>query len=144
MKEPLYLIYDSKDAIPVPLEYWTIIYDPESNEAISFLGNNNPHSKDIQTYKCENICKSINWVKNLWDDFDDETKGHVTCCSVKGLAEYIKYVKELKGRNGKYIWKSSVMAEFMVCKRYKNLENIVRRYYHCFCNYLDYLYTFTF
>ena len=114
MEERLYLIYKSMNAIPVPLEYWTIIYDPDANEAISFLGNNNPHSKDIKTYKCKNICKTIKWVKDLLDDFEDEKQGHVTCCSVKSLKKYIKYVGKLKSMNGKLIYKSSVMTDYEV------------------------------
>ena len=116
MKEPLYLMYDSKNAVPVPLEYWKIMYDPKSHEAIAFLGNNNPHSKDIQSYKCKNICKSLKWkvLDNLLDDFEDETEGHVTCCAVKELQKHIQYLENLEGADGRKIIDASIMTYYEV------------------------------
>ena len=96
------------------MEYWTIIYDPEANEAISFLGNNNPHSKNITSYKCENICGTIKWIEDLVDDFEDEKQGHVTCCSVKTLQKHIKYVEYLQSRSGKKIVGASILVDYMV------------------------------
>ena len=116
MKEPLYLMYDSKNAIPVPLEYWKVMYDPVSHEAIAFLGNNNPHSKDIQSYKCKNICKSLKWnvLDDLLDDFEDETEGHVTCCAVKELQKHIPYLENLEGADGRKIIDASIMTNYEV------------------------------
>ena len=105
-------MYKSKKAIPVPLEYWSILYDSDANQAIGFLGNNNPHSKDIRTYKCENMCTSIKWVKDLVDDFEDEEGGHITCCSVVHLQKHIKYVKHLVGRNGRRIVDALPMTDY--------------------------------
>ena len=114
MKEPLYLAYESSYIIPVPLEYWTILYDPSVDEAIGFLGNNNPTSKDIKSYNCENICHDIEWVKDELVDFEDETEGHVTCCSVQSLQKHISYINDLKAKNGRNVIKSYLMQSIKV------------------------------
>ena len=119
MKEPLYLVYESSNAIPVPSEYWTIIYDPSVDEAISFLGNNNPHSKDIQSYNCKNICHDIEWVKDELDEFEEETEGHVSCCSVKSLQKHISYIMDLKANNGRNVIESSLMKDIKVTEHFQ-------------------------
>lgn len=88
-------MYD-KQKIPVPLEYWAIAYDGVSKEALAFLGNNNPHSEDITKFKCKNICSNVKWLGKLVKKFEDETDGHITCCSVSELATHIPYIKELE------------------------------------------------
>ena len=105
-------MHKPKMAIPVPLEYWTIIYDSDANEAIGFLTSNDPHSKDIATEKCKNICNEINWIKDLLDDFKDETEGHTTCCTVKNLQKHIESIKNLESRDGKKLVKASTMTDY--------------------------------
>ena len=105
-------MYESKKAIPVPLEYWSIVYDSDANQAVGFLGINNPHSEDIKTYKCKNICKTLKWVAELIDDFEEENRGHITCCSVKNLQTHIKYIKTLKARNGRKIFNASPLVDY--------------------------------
>ena len=112
-------MYESKKAIPVPLEYWTIVYDSASKEAIGLLGSNDPHSKDIKTYKCKNVCHAIKWLKESLDDFEDETEGHITCCSVASLQKHIEYLENLEARDGTKIIKASKMTEYRVGTNYK-------------------------
>ena len=105
-------MYKSTKAIPVPLEYWSILYDSVANQAVGFLGNNNPHSKDITTYKCENMCEAIKWVEDLVEDFEEEVQGHITCCSVRTLQKHINYIMDLRGRDGQRIFDASPMTNF--------------------------------
>ena len=107
------MTYESGKKIPVPLEYWSILYDACSNQAVGFLGVNNPHSADITEYKCDNICDQIQWIADLVHKFEDETAGHITCCSVKNLATHIKYIKTLKSRNGRKIFIADPMTEYL-------------------------------
>ena len=45
--------------------------------------------------------------------FEDETAGYITCCSVNNLAKYAKYSRNLKGRGDKRIFDANPMTEYI-------------------------------
>ena len=64
--------------IPVPLYFWKVIHDPGKQEAVAFLGINNPYEHDMSQLLCENICHQLTWVN--W-------RGLMACCRAQDLFE---------------------------------------------------------
>ena len=58
----IYLFLDGeKRYIPAPKFYWKVLLDESKNQAVGFVGLNDPHSDDIaadETF-CESVCDQI-------------------------------------------------------------------------------------
>ena len=58
----IYLYLDGESRhIPAPKYYWKILMDETSNQAVAFIGLNDPHADDIHPDEafCTSICNQI-------------------------------------------------------------------------------------
>ncbi|XP_050545011.1 uncharacterized protein LOC126907631 [Daktulosphaira vitifoliae] len=90
--KPIYLTYTSsgKTAIPVPSVFWKIVHDVDTDQAIVFIGCNDPFANrfgnSTSQFCTKSLCKQLNWVS-----FDtDPLKGVMNCCSYKDFSKIIK------------------------------------------------------
>ncbi|XP_059098835.1 uncharacterized protein LOC131892971 [Tigriopus californicus] len=98
--KPLYLYpNDGNKWIPVPEYYWKVIHNPETNEAIAFVGYNNPHAKMAPEKMCKNQCSKLSWAD--WN-MDNLYSGYMYCCQLEELRESISYLPDLRDANG--VW----------------------------------------
>ena len=92
--------------IPVPKYYWKVVYDEQESKGVGFLGLNDPYAEDLKEtdYLCNNVCDEIRWFGNaLKKNKDSEEKGHITCCTIQGLAAVVSNIDDFKTDSGKYI-----------------------------------------
>ena len=111
----IFLWYDGYkqiyQGIPAPLYYWKIIYDEANDEGVAFLGLNNPHSLDVTDYLCENICEQITWLAKYVPKIEMEERGHMTCCTIKELADNVDFVKSFTNQKGGLIKDAGLLKE---------------------------------
>lgn len=82
--------------IPVPEFYWKIVHDPVVDEAIVFVGLNNPHfsgeNPEIEVQICPDICAENKWFflyqKNV-------NKGYSYCCSYQDFKGIIDWAPDI-------------------------------------------------
>lgn len=93
---PLYLAVDKNNngILPVPLYYWKVIHESNSDTATAVIGVNNPHLERIspEDIICPNVCHKIPWIN--WK-LTDISKGYMFCCTVKDLHKVIPYAPNL-------------------------------------------------
>ena len=83
-----------------PAYYWKVLYDRDANQAVAFLGSNDIYAEDTTTYLCPTVCDQLDkWVKF---DYEDETHGHVTCCSLESFANVVSFAPDLRDENGNW------------------------------------------
>ncbi|XP_059091917.1 uncharacterized protein LOC131887344 [Tigriopus californicus] len=83
------------DLIPVPEFLWKLVYHPQLNQAIVFIGLNNPFFEgdpDQEIQICPDICASEKWFflyqKNI-------AKGYLYCCSYADFKAAIEWIPDL-------------------------------------------------
>jgi hypothetical protein len=93
----LYLYVDSNNnkAISVPKLYWKVVYDPESQGGVVFVGINNPYLNVSNPLGdcliCTDVCSNISWVN--WDP-QNIAKGYSYCCEVDDFRSKVKYLPQ--------------------------------------------------
>ena len=80
--------------VPAPLFYWKVVHDPEINQAIAFIGMNNPYAEHPPQELCENKCSTSSIAS---ESYCDTTAGYIYCCEVKELKSHIPYLPDLQG-----------------------------------------------
>ncbi|RZC36370.1 Endonuclease NS domain containing protein [Asbolus verrucosus] len=89
----LYVSGDVK-AIPVPLLFWKLIYDPLTQRATVFVSVNNPHQTDVsKNIICEDISDGITWL--TWEKHN-VTKGYSYACAYEDAKATITYLPEIE------------------------------------------------
>lgn len=81
--------------IPVPEFTWKIAYDRLADEAIVFVGLNNPHFEGnpaVEEQICPDICVSANW---LFLYKDDVSRGFTYCCSYQDFKAAVDWIPDL-------------------------------------------------
>lgn len=89
---------DSAEYIPAPLYYWKVLHDSVKNEAIAFLGLNDPHATQSPAPLCQDKCAGISWVDWNIGEIDS---GFMSCCSVEELRGKISFLPDLS-TNGEW------------------------------------------
>lgn len=91
---PLFLyLNEQTQAIPVPLIFWKLLYDPMTEKAIVFLTINDPYQTDVsKNVICEDISDLITW---LTFDKHNVTKGYSYACAYKNAKNVITYLPEI-------------------------------------------------
>eukprot|EP00095_Tigriopus_kingsejongensis_P006847 maker-scaffold176_size284796-snap-gene-0.14 protein:Tk06847 transcript:maker-scaffold176_size284796-snap-gene-0.14-mRNA-1 annotation:"duplex-specific nuclease" len=73
---------DGNQWIPAPEYYWKVVHNEQTNEAIAFVGHNNPHSQQTPTPLCQSQCGKLSWAD--WN-MDSLSSGFMYCCrSING------------------------------------------------------------
>ena len=86
----------SQKLLEVPKYYWKVVYNREANEAIAFVGLNNPHETKKPTLLCSpNVCSKLSWVDWSYDTLES---GFMYCCRVEDLRENVAYVPDLRDK----------------------------------------------
>ncbi|KAK3932230.1 Dynein heavy chain 11, axonemal [Frankliniella fusca] len=86
---PLYLNDDDKK-IPIPDNFWKVLYDAETKQGIALVGSNNPLLESEDNLLCKNICEA-----NGWPTIRDYRKGLIYCCSVSDFQKAVSYAPKL-------------------------------------------------
>lgn len=92
-------------SIPAPLYYWRVIHDPERNEAVGFLGLNDPHTTDDTTHLlCGHVCDQLDWIDlaGTIEDWETAKKGQMTCCAAEDLKLLIDFAPDLSDGSGQW------------------------------------------
>lgn len=92
---PVYLDPRNK-GIPVPTEFFKIIYEPQSSLAIALVCSNDPFLENPPELLCKtDICASNNWSE-LQDDYK---KGFCYCCDPREMSTNVSFVPvpDIKG-----------------------------------------------
>jgi len=85
----------------VPNLIWKLVHDPLNNNAIVFVGVNNPHksaadistsSEDILCHQENDICSSLGWI---FSKKNDVTKGYLYCCTYQSIQSSIDWLPVL-------------------------------------------------
>ncbi|CAB3370986.1 Hypothetical predicted protein [Cloeon dipterum] len=93
--QPLYLGLDPNNnaIVHVPEIFWKVLYDPQTQEGVAFVGSNNPYLENPPGFiKCTDVCDQLTWL--LWDP-KNVTSGLSYCCEVNELAQTILEIPEL-------------------------------------------------
>ena len=90
---------DGNKFLSSPLYYWKVVHNPDTNQAMAFVGVNNPYLTSSPTHKCTNVCDRLSWVD--WDRKDLD-KGYMYCCDVQDFREYVEYLPDLSDANGNW------------------------------------------
>lgn len=86
--KPVYLDARNK-AIPVPMEYFKIVYEPESNAGIALVCSNDPFLESTPEMLCkQDICAAANWPE-FHIDFK---KGFCYCCDPREMNADVAFV----------------------------------------------------
>jgi len=81
VQRPLFL--DLPHSIPVPLFYWKMYYDINTDFGIVYIGLNNPYKRiDGSVYICPNICSDSDG-----NGRPDANRGLVYCCTKKSFED---------------------------------------------------------
>lgn len=86
---------DEFNHIPVPEFFWKIVYNPSVDEAIVFVGLNNPHLQGdpkVEAQICPDVCASAKWFLFYKDKVD---KGFSYCCSYQDFKGVIDWIPDL-------------------------------------------------
>ncbi|CAB4067048.1 unnamed protein product [Lepeophtheirus salmonis] len=91
-------LFSDRQYVPAPMYYWKVLYDPEANEAIAFIGLNNPYERKAHNHICTNIC-----AQTVFDDVDfyKFEAGYTMCCEVSQLRMSISSIPDLS-KEGKW------------------------------------------
>ena len=91
--KPLFLTQDDhgKPVIRVPEFFWKIVQSPSLNQAIVFIGLNNPAATHA-TQICPDICVSAHWS---FPSRQDATKGFLYCCSYQDFKRVVTWAPNL-------------------------------------------------
>ena len=77
--KPIYLSKDANNnnVLPVPKYYWKVVHDPSANQAVAFIGINNPHIETVTGADifCTDICDQVGWAN--WKNRFELTKGYI-------------------------------------------------------------------
>ena len=73
VEQPIFLyIEDGKRWIPAPKYYWKVIHNKATNEAVAFVGVNDPHTPERPEWLCrQDACPGLSWV-----DWDVDSQGN--------------------------------------------------------------------
>ena len=84
--------------IPVPLYFWKIVFNPDQNQAIAFVGINHPLLKNIDGIplkydlcpnESESLCEDLGWK---FRNRKKAKKGLLYCCSYQSLGIKIPWI----------------------------------------------------
>ena len=84
--------------IPVPLYFWKLVFNPDQNQAIAFIGINHPILKDIDGIpikydlcpnESESLCEDMGWK---FRNRNKAKKGLLYCCSYQSLRLKIPWI----------------------------------------------------
>ncbi|XP_040566331.2 salivary protein Tsal1 [Lepeophtheirus salmonis] len=92
VKIPIYLGED--ELIPVPKLIWKILFNPRREEAIVFIGSNNPFLEQIETV-CPDLCEDTHWNDFLEHRRFEVSKGYLYCCSYHSVKKVISWLPDL-------------------------------------------------
>ncbi|KAF7285415.1 hypothetical protein GWI33_010664 [Rhynchophorus ferrugineus] len=91
---PLYLyVSGSTKAIPVPLLFWKVIYNPVTQRGVALIGVNNPYASlaEIDQF-CDDVSDRLTWLN--WRK-DDQSRGYSWACTVTAFRRIVKSIPEL-------------------------------------------------
>lgn len=86
---PLYL-NDDAQTIPIPDNFWKVLYDAETKQGIALVGSNNPLLDSEDNLLCKNVCEA-----NGWSTIRDFRKGLIYCCTVADFQKAVSYAPKL-------------------------------------------------
>lgn len=88
----IYLSKGKKPYIPVPEFFWKAVYDPASDDAVVFVGLNNPHFQgdpSAEASICPDRCAEARWFFGFQSSIP---KGFLYCCSYQEFAAAVPWV----------------------------------------------------
>ncbi|KAJ1525323.1 hypothetical protein ONE63_010145 [Megalurothrips usitatus] len=86
---PLYLNDDDKK-IPIPNNFWKVLYDAQTKQGIALVGSNNPLLDSEDNLLCKNVCEA-----NGWPTIRDYRKGLIYCCSLADFQKAVPHAPKL-------------------------------------------------
>lgn len=95
VEQPLYFYASGEDrALPIPLFFWKIIYDPSSQKGTAFIGVNNPYITELTDdyFICEDISSEISWL--TWTP-DSISAGISYACAIDDLRKVVPTLPKL-------------------------------------------------
>lgn len=84
----LFLHCDSVNHIPVPKYFWKVVYEPQSQAGVAFIGLNNPFDHSEQTF-CKDVCDQLRW-QITWER-KNRNLGFSFCCEVDDFRRTIEF-----------------------------------------------------
>ena len=95
-KRPVFLEKTGRQFIPVPEFYWKAVYDPSTDEAIVFVGLNNPHFSDgdpaVHASICPDRCVEARWFFGHQKKVE---KGFLYCCSFQDFKGGVPWAPDI-------------------------------------------------
>ena len=100
-KKKLYLAKERGQfsLIPVPEFYWKIVHNPITDEAVVFVGLNNPYFEgdpSTEAQICPDQCVSARWFFGYQKNVD---KGYIYCCSYLDFKAAVDWVPDIGDGN---------------------------------------------
>lgn len=100
-RENLYLYSDENEnpVIPIPQYFYKVVYEPNTQRGIAFVGINNPYytPKEARAlFFCEDLCRgkeNFNWL--TWHP-DNAVEGYTFCCTVPNFRDVVKHLPEFE------------------------------------------------
>ncbi len=92
MKNIFLYTANSKTWIPAPHYYWKVVHNKDTNEAVAFIGVNDPQTAAWPKKLCSDVCSSLSWVD--WD-VTSQNSGYMYCCDVQELKKTISFLPDL-------------------------------------------------
>lgn len=90
----IYVDENNNKGLPVPQYYWKVVYNPDTQEGIAFVGVNNPyHYSDEDPILCTDICDQISWIH--WNQHDQRL-GYSYCCTVDDLRQTVSNIPDFE------------------------------------------------
>eukprot|EP00096_Caligus_rogercresseyi_P009052 TRINITY_DN3004_c0_g3_i1.p2 TRINITY_DN3004_c0_g3~~TRINITY_DN3004_c0_g3_i1.p2 ORF type:complete len:435 (+),score=113.00 TRINITY_DN3004_c0_g3_i1:101-1405(+) len=89
---PMYL--GENKLIPVPEIVWKLVHASAQDEAMVFLGVNNPFLDHVDPI-CHDLCEDTHWNEFLGERRFEIKKGYLYCCSYQSVKKVIPWLPDL-------------------------------------------------
>jgi len=97
--------------IPVPEFYWKIVHDGQEDEAIVFVGLNDPHFEgdaEVEAQICPNVCEDYLWLFSFRTQAE---KGFLYCCTYQDFKQAVPWVPDLPFGNDPGVLKFKLLED---------------------------------